>query len=595
MSILNEIEKPADSGRIIVTIAGEPGLGKEVPVYTNVFTENGKKMIGELKIGDRIFGKNGGLTTVIGVFPQGEKEIWKMHFSEGTVSECGEEHLWEIIDYKGNVRTLTTKDISESYIKPSGQLKYKIPLCSPVNYDKKILAIPPYVLGVLISEGYISGNGVFFSNQLLDIQIKDKVESLLLPLGFYLSGRDTGGCYQYRINYHGDGNGFINTVKKLNLNVKSKDKFIPEIYKFSSIEDRYELLKGLMDGDGSCKKNRTSYSTMSKRLANDIIEIVQSLGGIAMKFEYNRENEGKGIEYRLNVKTLHNPFSLDRKAKEWSLNKKCKFARVIKHIEKTGVNTEQICIQVDSKDGLFLIDNYVVTHNTSLAGTFPKPIVIKTEDGLKSIPIEARPDSLPLVKTADQVFSQISGILKENHDYKTLVIDSVTQLETIFIESLLAEENEERAKQRKEPTQSLSVIMGGYGAGFNALAALHGKVRKYCQAIHERKGMNIVFVAHADLDTVDLPDQDPYSRYTLRLHKKSMPHYVDNVDMVGYIKLDLFTKGDRTQKVKKADSDGTRVMVAYSTANCVSKNRFGISEDIQLEQGKNPLSKFIKE
>ena len=221
---------------------------------------------------------------------------------------------------------------------------------------------------------------------------------------------------------------------------------------------------------------------------------------------------------------------------------------------------------------------------TSLACTFPKPIVIRSEDGLKSVPIASRPDALELVEDADHLFKQLAAILKEDHDYKTLIIDSITQLDQVFTDKIISEERSE--------TKTLATAMGGYGAGFNALSAMHGRVRKYAQAIHDKRKMNIIFVAHTDMETIDLPDQDPYSRYSLRIHKKSLKHYVDNVDLVGHIKLDMVVKGK--DKIKKAGSNGSRYMVAYTTANCVSKNRYGISDDIQIEMGKNPLQSIIK-
>jgi hypothetical protein len=80
-------------------------------------------------------------------------------------------------------------------------------------------------------------------------------------------------------------------------------------------------------------------------------------------------------------------------------------------------------------------------------------------------------------------------------------------------------------------------------------------------------------------------------RYTLRLHEKSMPAYVDDVDVVGFLKLETFTTGEGDRK--KAISDGTRVLITYATAANVSKNRFGIAEPINVVQGKNPLIDFI--
>jgi hypothetical protein len=112
-----------------------------------------------------------------------------------------------------------------------------------------------------------------------------------------------------------------------------------------------------------------------------------------------------------------------------------------------------------------------------------------------------------------------------------------------------------------------------------------------CGALNERKNMHIVFVAHADTETVELPDQDPYNRYSLRLGRKSVAPYVDDSDVVGFLKLLTYTQGDGERK--KAISDGTRVLVTYATAANVSKNRYGITEDLPVQLGKNPLNDII--
>jgi hypothetical protein len=103
--------------------------------------------------------------------------------------------------------------------------------------------------------------------------------------------------------------------------------------------------------------------------------------------------------------------------------------------------------------------------------------------------------------------------------------------------------------------------------------------------------MNIVFVAHADTETIELPDQDPYTRYNIRMQKKSVSHYVDNVDLCGFLKLETFTQGDGDRK--KAISDGTRLLVTYATAANISKNRYGITEDLIVTAGQNPLINLI--
>ncbi len=220
---------------------------------------------------------------------------------------------------------------------------------------------------------------------------------------------------------------------------------------------------------------------------------------------------------------------------------------------------------------------------TSLAAEFPNPIVIRAEDGLQSIPMERRPDAFPLVHTADDVFAQIKA-LQGDHEYRTLIIDSVTALERLFTDDIVA-------KDPKNP-KSINQANGGYGAGLAALASMHQRVRKGVEILRRRKGMHIVFIAHADTETIDLPDADPYTRYTLRLGKRSVAPYVDDADVVGFLKLETFLKGDDNER-KKAISDGTRQLVVKMSAANVSKNRFGIEQDLTYNIGENPLTPFI--
>jgi hypothetical protein len=220
---------------------------------------------------------------------------------------------------------------------------------------------------------------------------------------------------------------------------------------------------------------------------------------------------------------------------------------------------------------------------TSLAAAFPKPIFIRAEDGLQAIPADKRPDAFPLIHKVDDLWEQITALLQENHQYKTVVIDSVTALERLFVQHVIDSDP-------KKP-RSINQALGGYGAGLSAVATMHQRVRKACGLLNERKGMHVVFVAHADTETIELPDSDPYTRYSLRLGKKSVAPYVDDSDVVGFIKLETFTTGDGERK--KAISDGTRVLVCHATASNVSKNRFGLTEPVKVEQGVNPLAVFI--
>jgi len=220
---------------------------------------------------------------------------------------------------------------------------------------------------------------------------------------------------------------------------------------------------------------------------------------------------------------------------------------------------------------------------TSLGATFPKPIFIRAEDGLQSIPIAQRPDAFPRLTSVDDLWQQITALIKDDHPYQTVVVDSVTALEVMFVDHVI----ETDPKQPRGIQQAL----GGYGAGRDMVASMHRRLRKAAEMLVEKRGMNVVFIAHADTMRFEPPDADPYTKYTMRLHEKSMQPYVDNVDLVGFLRLETFVTGEGERK--KAISDGTRQLVCHAVAANVSKNRFGISEPLEFKIGENPLTPFI--
>lgn len=220
---------------------------------------------------------------------------------------------------------------------------------------------------------------------------------------------------------------------------------------------------------------------------------------------------------------------------------------------------------------------------TSLAATFPKPVFIRGEDGLQSVPENDRPDAFPILTDVKQLWEQLGALINEKHDYKTVVIDSVTALERLFIQNVIDNDP-------KQP-KSINTALGGYGSGLAAVGAMHQRVRKAAGLLLD-KGVNVVFIAHADTTTIELPDEAPYTRYDLRLGKKSIAPYTDDVDMVAFLKLETFFTNNEGER-KKAKSDGTRIAITYATAANVSKNRFGIEEDLVVKKGENPFVDFI--
>jgi hypothetical protein len=221
---------------------------------------------------------------------------------------------------------------------------------------------------------------------------------------------------------------------------------------------------------------------------------------------------------------------------------------------------------------------------TRLAAAFPKPIFIRAEDGMQSIPRDQRPDAFAKLEKVDDLWQQMTALIHEDHDYKTLVIDSVTALERLFGEDVLTRDGKAKA---------LAHALGGFGAGYQAVGTAHQRLRKAAGILNTQKRMNVIFIAHADVETMKSPDMDDYMRYTLRLNQKySLAPYVDDVDLVGFVRLQSFVKGDDGER-KKAISTGARELVCHATASNISKNRYGITQVLPFDEGANPLAGLV--
>ena len=222
---------------------------------------------------------------------------------------------------------------------------------------------------------------------------------------------------------------------------------------------------------------------------------------------------------------------------------------------------------------------------TTLAAMFPNPVFIRTEDGTASLAGNDNVSLFPLATSSQDVLDAIEALGTEKHDYKTLVIDSITQLATLIESEIVAADPK---------AKSINQAGGGYGAGYGTASERHRTVREYAGGLAYETGMNVVFIGHADTETLDLPDMDPYARYCVRMHKKSIPHYTDNVDLVGLIRLKTFTRGDGDKK--RAISTGEREILCFPQASSVTKNRFNITEPLPFTfDGGNPFAEFVTE
>lgn len=374
-------------------LADDMGSGKMEPISSLIPTPNGYKRMGDIVIGDKIFGSDGKVHNVLNTFKHKNKEIYKVTFSDHTSVECGLEHLWLVRDSNMRIRNQGWKTLSLEqmlnmglqYSNNTHRNKFEIPVSEPVEYAKKDYFINPYILGMCIGDGNLCNGGIIISIPNFEYESVERINSLL-DENYILKEDKSSSCPRYRIilkNKEKRINLYNREIKNLKLNVKGNGKFIPEIYKFGSIEQRLDLLRGLMDSDGTIgKNNRISYSTTSEQLANDIMELVFSLGGTSRLHIFDRRKDGKSVEYHVSMQIKFNPFLIERKRIKYKPTYKKYCHKYIVSAEYVR-NEDAQCIMVDSDNHTYLTGKkYIVTHNTatlsvaSIEGNYDSVLII---------------------------------------------------------------------------------------------------------------------------------------------------------------------------------------------------------------------------
>lgn len=231
------------------------------------------------------------------------------------------------------------------------------------------------------------------------------------------------------------------------------------------------------------------------------------------------------------------------------------------------------------------------TGKSTIAATFPDVLIIRTQGERPPEDVPEQPMTIEIETVAD-LWSVLKDLVKEDHPYRSVAFDTVSGLDSLFTAEVLAADPNSRG---------LNQSHGGYGNGAAMVTAAHMRVRRACEVMRKQRGINVLFLAHAEISDVNPPDGDPYSTYTLRLPKKSMATYLDSVDLVGFLKQHRVVKGateaknDRGAKPGRAIGSGDRVLVTYLDPANVSKNRFGIEDDIDVEKGVNPLAQWVQD
>lgn len=355
--------------------------GKALRNNEPVLSEHWRTDIESLKIWDKVYSKDWSLSNVIWVYPQWLRDIYKVTFIDGTYSLCDWDHLREVytdhdISWCKPNRIKTTLEImNDPFIRSKHgkqrKNKWYIPNNDPIDFTKKILVIDPYLMWILLWDGYMRHASFTTSDE----EIKNIIENIVSA---YNQKLKFDWRYWYRITnldrlWKWENRKWRNYVLEAIRNYWLEDKlshnkFIPKDYLYSSISDRLELLRWLMDSDWYCDTRwSASYTTCSYQLALDVQELVRSLWWITqIKSRIPKCNwkEWK-MSYTLWVRIKFNPFNLTRKSIRYDIKKKYTQPKSISSIAYYD-RSEATCIKIDHKSELFITRDYIVTHNSRI-------------------------------------------------------------------------------------------------------------------------------------------------------------------------------------------------------------------------------------
>lgn len=402
-----QLDKNPNKPIMTLLLTGSTGTGKSLLnsiLIPSPYSETGYIKMGDIKVGDYVYDRKGRPTKVLGVFPQGPREVFEIKLTDGRTILADGEHLFSYYtakqklkfdnnQYKNGVPNFKTNSVNEllelgvttQQANGRTRIKFYLPMNEGVERTPKEFKLHPYALGALLGDGCLRETPLSISST--DEFIVNKI-SEVLPYKCIAKQRANGLTWTFEYNHDKyklvQRDDMLSEIPEL-ISCGSNDKFIPTDYKLGSIEQRWNLIKGLFDTDGSIindkgKRFTVSYTSISKQLVLDIQEVLWSLGVMSTIITDDRylEDTSRQRAYTLVIKSQNNEknrfFSLPRKleicdlAEKQDAHKKRikKFNFVgIESITKLSTKEDMTCILVDNDEHLFLAGReHIVTHNT---------------------------------------------------------------------------------------------------------------------------------------------------------------------------------------------------------------------------------------
>jgi len=335
------------------------------------YTADGKaggmalKLWGDLKVGDFVFGADGALTRIVATNDY-RRQHYRVTFDDGSSTVVSGEHEWNVRGRQerrrglDGWRTIETQEIIALGVKrPNGKSlarQWEIPIQGAVQFETAAgLPLDPYVMGVWLSDG--SKGRITKSSPAVRDKLRQRHHGAVVE---HAGGKGVG---IHSVDWSADPV----------LRCRSWEKYIPDRYKFASVEQRRALFEGLCDGDGEVNASSSiGYSSSSERLVDDMIWLARSLGYKARKqptvkhptYTHGGERRDGRPSYRATINCPTNPFIHEGRAAAWKPSEARYLSRWIDSIEPVGI-MDGMCITVEAEDHLYLADDFIVTHNSA--------------------------------------------------------------------------------------------------------------------------------------------------------------------------------------------------------------------------------------
>ena len=212
---------------------------------------------------------------------------------------------------------------------------------------------------------------------------------------------------------------------------------------------------------------------------------------------------------------------------------------------------------------------------STFAAQAPAPIFIQTEDGLSEIAC----DKFPLAQTIDEVVASLTALLAEQHDYQSVVIDSLDWLERLIFDELCRQFN----------VPSIEKVDGGYAKGYTHALTHWRQVLGLLNRLRIERGMVVLCIAHAKVEKFDDPEATAYDRYSPRLHKHACGLVCEWADAVLFATRKIRVQAEDAGFNRKrglafalGKDGGERVLRTIGGPSCVAKNRYSLPEELAL-------------